>query len=665
MLYDLSIAWRNVRSRPVQTFVPALVIGLAIALALSIAMLADGTKEGIIQASDPFGMLVVGAKGSSQQLVVSTILLQDTPVGNISYDVYEDLYNDPDRVRLAIPLGFGDSIGDSRIIGTNHDFFEIRPALNEPPTFQLAEGRLFTHIDPAAMAEEEEEHHHADHIDLDEAVLYQAVLGSSAATTLNLGVGDTFTDSDGQVYTIVGVFNPSNTPYDDSVFTQIESFWAKRQAVADDPEAESLFDFQALLLAPDGPTALNQLLAQLNESGDLTATFPDMVVLNEDDQADPTVVQAINDLGGALVVTNGSYTPTDALNQVLLLRDVPQENISYEIYEALLEDERALWLVPLAIEDVDGTPLIGTKNTILNMTSFDGDPLFTIAEGAMLDANENDHEHEHEHIEGLYEAVLGSRAAENLNLTIGDTFQGSHGFGVTLESDVHEEVYTVVGILAPSDTAYDNAVFTQLVAVWDVHEDEVLPEFAANQLGASNQVTAILVAPASFAAQNQLTQEFLTGSEAQVAFPGDELAQLFDIIDQAQEILSMVAYLVLAIASLTVFLAMYNAIVARERAIAIMRGLGSSQGVIFRIVIFETMMVTLIGVLIGRLIAYPAAMLIADEISSESTIPIPLRLLPGWEALLLFLPLFVGMVAGLLPAIMAYRVNVVEKLFPS
>ena len=46
--------------------------------------------RGIIRASDPFGVLVVGAKGSGQQLVLSTLLLQGLPVGNIDGHIYAE-----------------------------------------------------------------------------------------------------------------------------------------------------------------------------------------------------------------------------------------------------------------------------------------------------------------------------------------------------------------------------------------------------------------------------------------------------------------------------------------------------------------------------------------------------------------------------------------------
>ncbi|MBK8430561.1 MAG: hypothetical protein IPL28_04430 [Chloroflexi bacterium] len=93
----------------------------------------DAIRQGVIRASDPFGVLVVGAKGSGQQLVLSSILLQGQPVGNISYAIFEELAAD-ERVQTAVPLAFGDNIGGARIIGTNNSFFALTGhAASHPP----------------------------------------------------------------------------------------------------------------------------------------------------------------------------------------------------------------------------------------------------------------------------------------------------------------------------------------------------------------------------------------------------------------------------------------------------------------------------------------------------------------------------------------------------
>lgn len=147
IFYDIGIAWQNVRHRPVGTLIPVLVVGLALALAIAVIALADAGQEGLIQASDPFGMVIVGPAGSGQQLVLSSILLQDNPIGSMPYSVYADLRDDP-RVQLAVPLVFGDNVAGARLIGTDANVFEIRRSRSAPPTFQIVEGRIFADVAP-------------------------------------------------------------------------------------------------------------------------------------------------------------------------------------------------------------------------------------------------------------------------------------------------------------------------------------------------------------------------------------------------------------------------------------------------------------------------------------------------------------------------------------
>ncbi len=412
MQYDLFLAWRNLRARPLHTLVTMLVIALAVALPVTVLALGDGARQGIIRASDPFGVLVIGAKGSAQQLVLNTLLLQGVPVGNIPISVYTGLRADP-RVSLVVPLAFGDNVGGARIIGTSRALLELRSAASEPPTFQVRAGRFFS-----------------------------------------------------------------------------------------------------------------------------------------DD----------------------------------------------------------------------------------------------------------------------FEAVLGGRAAQHLGLKIGDTFLAAHGVERGLEDDVHAEPYTVVGIFDMTNTPYDSAVFVSVESVHEAHAEigaRPMGAFAASSAPGEEQVTALLVKPVGFADANRIWQEFYSGTIAQAAFPGAELGELFNLFSIAERILTAVGYLVLGMGTLTVFLSMYSAIAAREQSIAVMRGVGGGRGSVFRIVMIETLALMLAGALLGRLIGYSAAFGLAAVLAQQSSIPISIRFQPGIEPLLWLLTLGFGALAGLLPALRAYRVNVVDKLFPA
>ncbi|RLT55637.1 MAG: hypothetical protein DWI71_05400 [Chloroflexi bacterium] len=104
---DLSIAWRQISARWITHGLTVVAISLALALAVATTLLSRGVQAGIDQAAGPFGLLV-GAKGSAQQLVLSTVLLQGAPVGNVARATLDRIAKDP-GVATAIPLALGDS----------------------------------------------------------------------------------------------------------------------------------------------------------------------------------------------------------------------------------------------------------------------------------------------------------------------------------------------------------------------------------------------------------------------------------------------------------------------------------------------------------------------------------------------------------------------------
>ncbi|MGL5511767.1 MAG: ABC transporter permease, partial [Sporomusa sp.] len=75
------IAWRNLGTKPLQSLLTIAVVATAITMTVIVMLLAASIQSGLTQATEPFD-LIVGAKGSPNQLVLNTVLLQDVPIGN-------------------------------------------------------------------------------------------------------------------------------------------------------------------------------------------------------------------------------------------------------------------------------------------------------------------------------------------------------------------------------------------------------------------------------------------------------------------------------------------------------------------------------------------------------------------------------------------------------
>ena len=95
---------RLLAGRKLQHSLAVFVMACSVALAVCVLLLAEGLHSGITQAGKPFPLLM-GAKGSPNQLVLNSVFLKDQPVGNISYTQLEKLRACYDYVRTFRYLG--------------------------------------------------------------------------------------------------------------------------------------------------------------------------------------------------------------------------------------------------------------------------------------------------------------------------------------------------------------------------------------------------------------------------------------------------------------------------------------------------------------------------------------------------------------------------------
>src|SRR5690606_39630054 len=97
----------------------ALLVALSTALSVAVILEERALRLGSARAAAPFD-LVIGAPGSETQLVLSSVFLQAAPLPLLPPDTLARLRSDP-RVAAAVPVGFGDFVGNYPIIGVTRD----------------------------------------------------------------------------------------------------------------------------------------------------------------------------------------------------------------------------------------------------------------------------------------------------------------------------------------------------------------------------------------------------------------------------------------------------------------------------------------------------------------------------------------------------------------
>lgn len=197
------LAYRNMISKPWNLVLNLLLLVLSVSLVLFILQLTQQLNKQLDKNIAPVDM-VVGAKGSPLQLVLSSVLHIDAPTGNIKLKDAKGLQKHP-YVDYAIPVSYGDNYKGTRILGTELKYLEVYNAT-------LDEGRFFEKS-------------------------FEVVVGNSVAQKLNLKIGDVFESSHGLVasemadshddnpYTVVGILKPTGTVIDQLLVSNLESVW--------------------------------------------------------------------------------------------------------------------------------------------------------------------------------------------------------------------------------------------------------------------------------------------------------------------------------------------------------------------------------------------------------------------------------------------------------
>ena len=375
------------------------------------------------------------------------------------------------------------------------------------------------------------------------------------------------------------------------------------------------------------------------------------------------------------------------LNSVYFISK-PIENLPWSVYEDFLPAARrgdgvdgrhavsTKTAVPICMGDYFRSfRVVGTNADFFGaLTRGDGSPFGFSAGGNFRD-------------DDFFGGVLGATVAAKLSLRVGDRFSPTHGAD---DGAVHDP-FTVVGILARTDTPIDRGVFVNMEGFYlqDGHA-KPLPEGVdpppapppptdgrpAPLPEAQREVTAILLETASQPGlpgmpplPAELTGMVLRtaineGRDAQAVLPVGEIRQLLDLFVRPLELLLLlVTALVVLVSAIGILVSMIGSSLERTRDVAIMRALGARRSHVLAAVLAEAVLLAvgggIVGWILGHLLVGALGPWIATNAGVSASI---LSAAPRSELLLVPALILLGIVAALVPAIAAYRTDVARWL---
>jgi len=339
-----------------------------------------------------------------------------------------------------------------------------------------------------------------------------------------------------------------------------------------------------------------------------------------------------------LVGAKGS--PTQLVLNVVFRMDLPTPNISYSTYQDLQNDPRVEVAVPVAMGDAyQGFRYVATTADYFAPFQWRR-KTFAIADGRFFRADARE--------QPAYEAVLGADAARRTGLRVGDRFHEGE--------EMAEYPLTVVGILRSTNSADDRTIFFSLATYWEMNE--------VSRKMKIKPLTAVLVRPKRMSDLPGLHRGLNVVVETQGVFPSAVLLNIFNILSMVDEVVAIMLAAVILVVLLYLFVSMYSATLERKREIATMRALGARRATILEIVLLESCALTVIGGALGIAgghgVAYVGASMLAGRAGPVGN----LFVVGSLEPVVFGGAIALGALAGLLPAVLAYRTEVAENLAP-
>jgi len=329
-------------------------------------------------------------------------------------------------------------------------------------------------------------------------------------------------------------------------------------------------------------------------------------------------------------------------------------NIRWSSFRKLQEDKRFSWLIPISLGDsYQGYRVVGTNDAYLEHFRYGQGSQLALARGKWFHS--------------LFDVVLGAGVARSLNHSVGDQIILAHGGGSVSFSRHQNTPFTVSGILEPTGTPVDQAVYISLPAMEAIHvgweSGVAIPgrtltrEQAEQKQFTPKAITAVLAGLdrkiMTFRVQREINQ--YAGEPLSAILPGVALSELWRLMGQFEKaLLGITGFVVItSLIGLTAVLLTLQA--QRTHEIAVLRATGASPGLIATLYLMECLglaLVACLGAVLLGMIAIPA---ISPWLTEAYGLNIRLRPLSQEEWTLLGLVPGAALVVGLIPAFGTWR----------
>jgi putative ABC transport system permease protein len=306
-----------------------------------------------------------------------------------------------------------------------------------------------------------------------------------------------------------------------------------------------------------------------------------------------------------------------------------------------------------------------------------------------------------------FDAVVGSLVAQETGLKLGDTFTSMHGYDNAAGDDSHHHTtpYTVVGIFKESGSVIDRLLLTPVESTWLVHShpEESMPsdttamELRSEQLPPSKEntnaegisgsevmkrmaemggrplmggrtdpqdekeMTAYLIKKRNRGAFGFLAKmtENTTMQLANIAVESNRLMNNFGV---GLGTLKAIAYVISLISFLSIFISLYNGLKERQYELALLRAMGGTRWTLSKLILLEGLCIVTLGSFAGFFLSRLGIYILSGLSQETFRYPLHVWQVQWMDVVLLAVTLCIGILASLLPAVKAMKMDISKTL---
>ncbi len=405
-------------------------------------------------------------------------------------------------------------------------------------------------------------------------------------------------------------------------------------------------------------------------------------------------------LAGIDLVIGAKGSPLQMILSSMYHIDSPTGNISIGEAKAFLNPRHPLIkaAVPLSLGDsYKSYRIVGSTDSIFSFYHAE------IEQGSIHQKN--------------FEVTIGKVVAEDTGLKVGDNFKSAHGFNDD-EDLVHDDAsFKVTGILKGTGSAIDQLIVTNLSTVWNVHshvpglsspnntseeeghahdhsehaaeenheqhdhEDEYEHKKGTKEVHGHDSepfartnadllkypdrdITSILIKYKNRTDFRSLSmpRAINENTDLQAASPAIEINRLYSMIGVGRQMIQWLAMLIALISAITIFIVLYKSMRERKYELALIRVMGSSRTSLFSLIIIEGMILTAIGYIVGLVLSHVGMGLLAGSLKSSYKYSFTGYHFMKEEFYLMGVSLTIGILAALIPAMSAAKMDIHKTL---